>query len=394
MSMGEFEEKNKKDDSPALKNAADTTRRQFKKLWKIVSAHTGFDKLVADAQRGSSVRPPKSPGRHSLVLILLQLVPWLLAALFIISFFWDFEGFAIGLPGFRYPLDGLLRIISISGLIGFLTNWIAITMLFRPSKKRPLLGHGLIPAHKERIAFRLASAVSEDLINPEIIKRKIHDSGIITRYREKSLDWFKNIIDDPDFRTDIKNWVVEYSNDILADPDIRSNLARQVISEIDEALVNRSLEKAALKTYTFLRGREMQDIIEDAIAEIPSAVEKGLNNLDHVLDKLPEKIDKQGETIEEVVTILLYKLINQLDVHALVEDNLKNYDEGRLENMIRGATNEQLRYIQYLGAVLGTIGGFVIWQPVVSLSLILVLLLILYSADFLIGKFHPDTGNQ
>lgn len=385
-------EQNSNNGSRALKNAANTTRRQFKKLWKIVSAHTGFDKLVADSKKEKSVKPVKPPAKHSFILFILQLVPWLLALLFGVSFIWDFDGYAVGIPGFRYPLDGLLRIISISGLIGFLTNWIAITMLFRPSKKRPLLGHGLIPAHKERIAFRLASAVSEDLINPEIIKRKIHESGIITRYREKSLDWFKNIIDDPGFRTDIKNWVVEYSNDILADPDIRSNLARQAISEIDEALVNRSLEKAALKTYTFLRGREMQDIIEDAIAEIPAAVEKGLDNLDHVLDKLPEKIDEQAEAIEEMVTILLYKLVNQLDVHALVEDNLKNYDEGRLENMIRGATNEQLRYIQYLGAVLGTIGGFVIWQPAVSLGLILVLLSVIYLADFLIGKFQPDSG--
>ena len=35
------------------------------------------------------------------------------------------------------PLEGLLRIISVSGLIGFVTNWVAITMLFNPRQDRP-----------------------------------------------------------------------------------------------------------------------------------------------------------------------------------------------------------------------------------------------------------------
>jgi len=368
-------------------SAGDTSKKHLKRLWRIISHHSGFDDLSHQSPEKREPKKPRKTAKKPFLFFLLQVVPWVLTVLFAVSFFWDFDGYSISLFGTLYPLSGILRIVTISGLIGFLTNWIAITMLFRPSGKRPILGHGLIPAHKERIAYRLAHAVSEDLINPEIIKHNIHESQVISRYREKSVTWLKSIIDDPVFRNDIKKWVIEYSEAMIADAELRATLAQQVIREVDEALVNRSLEKAALKAYTFLRGKEMQDIIEDAIAGIPSSVEKGFDKLDHFLDELPDKLDRRGDILEEFVTTLLYRLVNQLDVHALVEDNLKTYDEARLEAMIRGATNEQLRYIQYLGAVLGTIGGLVIWQPVISLSAICILLALVFTLDYLIGSF-------
>ncbi|NBC04666.1 MAG: DUF445 family protein, partial [Bacteroidetes bacterium] len=95
--------------------------------------------------------------------------------------------------------------------------------------------------------------------------------------------------------------------------------------------------------------------------------ERNIGYIEEYLDEFPEKIHRNSDKIDEVITLLLYKLINQLNVQNLVEENLQKYDEQRLEMMIRNATNEQLKTIQYLGAVLGTIGGFVIWEPILSL---------------------------
>ena len=125
----------------------------------------------------------------------------------------------------------------------------------------------------------------------------------------------------------------------------------------------------------------MQDLVEDALTKLPAGVEKGLDKLDDFLDTLPDRIEQNSEVIENLVTNLLYKLINQLDVHALVEDNLRKYDEQRLEMLIKNASNDQLRYIQYLGAVLGTLGGFIIWKPVASLLVLALLILITLGID-------------
>ncbi|MDZ7680388.1 MAG: DUF445 family protein [Fodinibius sp.] len=289
---------------------------------------------------------------------------------FAASFFWDFQNISAQFWGLSLQFEGLLKILSVSGLIGFFTNWLAITMLFKPAEKRPILGHGLIPAQKNRIAFRLAQAVSDDLINPEIIKEKINESNVIARYREQSTRYIKGIIDDPEFRAELKQWVVQYLDEMIADPEIRGALAERILLQIEEAIHDKSFEKVALKAYSYVKGQEMQQIIEEALAQIPTSVESGLDKMDDLLDQLPQKIDDNSDAIENIVTSLLYKLINQLDVHALVEDNLRSYDEQHIANIIRTATNEQLHYIQYLGAVLGLIGGFVIWEPLLSVIIL------------------------
>ncbi|MEX2364138.1 MAG: DUF445 family protein, partial [Balneolaceae bacterium] len=354
-------------------------------LWELLR-HQADKYSAIDGAAAQQIIPPKKTSEHKWLLKLLFIIPYLLLAVFTFSFFWDFEGYTAQFFGISFNFEGILRILSISGLIGFLTNWLAITMLFRPVHRRPVLGQGLIPAQKERIAYRLARAVSEDLINPEIIKKKIHESQLISKYREKATVYVKNIIDDPEFRDGLKTLVVNYVDEMIADPKVRSMLAKTVIQQIDEAVAENSFEKVALKAYSFLKGQEMQVLVEDALHKLPTGIEKGLNKMDTFLDHLPEKLEAHSAMIEETVTSLLYKLVNQLDVHALVEDNLRQYDERKLENLIKNASNDQLQYIQYLGAVLGTFGGFIIWEPVASLTVLALLISGTILADQLIYR--------
>ncbi len=361
----------------------ENSKKYAGRLWSLISDRIESKTKELDASP-VHVAPPKSESRFKWLIKLLFIFPVFLLVGFVTSFFWDFNSVSGSIFGYTLNFEGLLRILSISGFIGFLTNWIAIKMLFRPTHRRPILGQGLIPAQKERIAFRLARAVSEDLINPEIIKKKIHESQAITKYREKATGYIKDIIDDPGFRTDLKELVVGYVDEMVADPEVRATLAQTVIDQIEGAIEQNSFERVALKAYSFLKGQEMQDLVEEALTKVPGGVEQGLNKLDDFLDDLPSRIEKHSGTIEDVVTSLLYKLINQLDVHALVEDNLRQYDEKRLEILIKNASNDQLQYIQYLGAVLGTLGGFVIWEPVASLSVIAIIILFTLGLDALL----------
>lgn len=381
------EDLNEKEKPDPTVSAKETTQYYTKQLWNLILRYSGFDQLTTDDTSPSNKKLKKRPKTHSSFLLsVLKTIPWVLGTIFFLSFFWDFQGISVRIPGASYPLEGLLKVVSVSGLIGFFTNWLAITMLFRPASKRPILGQGLIPAHKERVAYRLAHAVSEDLINPDVIKKKIRESNTITRYRELATDYLKSITDNTDFRSELKMLAVEYINSMIADPDVRTSIAKKVITEIDNSLENRSFEKVAVKTYTFLRGKEMQDIVEESLKRLPASVESGLEKLDDLLDELPAHIDRHSESVENVVTVLLYRLINQLDVHSLVEENLRRYDERKLEEMIKGATHEQLTYIKYLGAVLGTIGGFVIWQPLFSLAVLGVLLATILTLDHVLLK--------
>jgi len=368
----------------AIELAKEKTRSYAKDLWDILQRYSQSENIEL-SHRESRSSVPKNNFHSRKLLISLSLVPYLLVIMFLISFIWDFDNINWQFFNYSIAAEGLLKILSVSGLIGFLTNWLAITMLFKPVRKRPILGHGLVPAQKDRIAFRLAQTISKDLINPEIIKQKIHESDIISKYREQTSRYLKSIIGDPSFRADLKIWVVNYIDEMIANKEIRAAIAQKMIENIEEALKDKSIEKVALKAYSYIKGQEMQHIIEDALTQLPSSVERGLDKVDDLLDDLPAKIEKHSDAIESTVTNILYKLINRLDVHTLVEDNLKKYDEQRISHIIRGATNEQLNYIQYLGAILGTIGGLVIWQPLIStLALALIVFIVIALDNFLI----------
>jgi uncharacterized membrane protein YheB (UPF0754 family) len=371
---------------------AERTKEYGQQLWGIVQKQIEkrSDEKPSSINR---IGPEKKESKHKVLLKLLFLFPIFLIVTFITSFYWDFDGIQTTLFGYLIEFDGLMRILSISGLIGFLTNWLAITMLFRPAKKRPIFGQGLVPAQKDRIAYRLAAAVSEDLINPNIIKQKIQESNAIAKYRAQATEYIREVIDDPEFRSELKILAVNYVDEMVAQPDVRANIAESIIHQIENNIEENSFEKVALKAYSFIKGQEMQSLVEDALTKLPGGVEKGLDKLDSFLDTLPDKIEANSSTIENVVTSLLYKLINQLDVHALVEDNLREYDEQRLEKLIKNASNDQLQYIQYLGAVLGTFGGFIIWKPIGSLLLLMLIISITLGLDITLHWLKNNKAN-
>lgn len=365
-------------------DANDPNRDSIKGLGELLYRHLQPDTNEESRHKGTVAKVPVVEKLR--ILSVLKPIPWILLTIFIISFFWDFQGVGTTVYGLTLNFEGILKIISVSGMIGFLTNWIAITMLFRPLKKRPLLGQGLIPAHKERIAYRLAFAVSEDLINPNLINQKIKDSKAIQKYRKLTLAHLKRVTTTDAFRKDLKDWLVNYLRSIVQNPEFRKSISKQLLHEIENSLQDKVLEKAALKTYTFFRGQSLNEFIEEVLQNLPVTAERNIRFLDEYLDDLPRKIYANSDQIDEMILQILNRLVNQLNVQKLVEENLRKYDEKKLENMIRNATNEQLKTIQYLGAVLGTIGGFVIWEPVISLVILSTLFGTVYLLDRMLFK--------
>jgi len=358
-----------------------TEENHISKLGDLFAQYLSFDLAKKKGKAGNLVSAPNSEKLR--ILTFLKPIPWLLSGLFLFSFYWDFQNFSAAFWGITLHFEGILRIISVSGMIGFLTNWLAITMLFRPLKKRPLLGQGLIPAHKERIAFRLAHAVSEDLINPVLINEKIRESEAISRYRKHALLHLQRVTRKEEFRQDLKSWLISYIKSLIQDREFRRKVSDHILLELEDALQDKVLEKAALKTYSFFRGQSLHEFIEDLLLRIPVSAERNIAYVEDYLDELPARIDSNSEKLDEVILQVLNRLVNQLNVHELVEENLRKYDEQKLENMIRNATNEQLKTIQYLGALLGTIGGFVIWEPILSMSV----LVLLFGGVYLLDRY-------
>ena len=311
---------------------------------------------------------PKFDGGHATLLPLLRLIPWSLLLLFGISFAWDFPDMRFALLGRVFQLDGLMRIVAVSGLIGFLTNWVAITMLFNPRKPRPLFGQGLIPAQRERVIYRLATAVSEELINEEIIKQKIEENEVIPKYREIAMTVTRGVLEDEDFRTELKSLTADYVETVLTSDEVRQRIVEFVVEKI-ESYIGEGIGGMALKAYRYVNEDDFKARIDKAVHGIPMQLDVVLDEMDAFLDRIPEKIEARAEDIEDLATRVVLGFVENLDVYNMVMSNMMTYDEGKLEALIKNSSNEQLNYIKYLGGALGVLGGLVIWQPVPAVIL-------------------------
>jgi len=338
------------------------------------------------------VEPPRLVGAHARLLPILRVIPWILAALFGLSFVWDFPGVTLPIFGKTVVLEGLVRILSVSGLIGYATNWLAITMLFNPRRKHPVLGQGLIPAQRERVIFRLAKAVSEELINEEIIKQKIEENEVIPKYREMAMKVTRGVIEDPEFRAELKALATDYVERVLTSQQVQDRLVSITVEKIEE-YAGQGLGGFALKTYRMLKEEEFIGRVEKAIHELPASLDTVLDEMDSLLDRVPGLIEARSDEIEAWATRVVLGFVENLDVYTMIMSNMVKYDDQQLENLLKKTSNEQLNYIKYLGGVLGFFGGFVIWQPAPAIVFFGTLGLVLWGLDIALLRLRDAGGS-
>ncbi|MGB3541504.1 DUF445 family protein [Rubrivirga sp.] len=324
--------------------------------------------------------PPRMVGRVGQLIPFLRVIPWLLAALFALSFWWDFTGLEVALFGQSFPIEGLLKVLTVSGLIGFGTNWLAITMLFQPREKRAIIPQGLIPAQRERVIYRLSEAISRELINADIIKQRIQESGVIGRYRDLALDVVRGVVEDPGFRTDLKTIAQGYAQEVLGSESVRREVARLAVSKVEEQ-AGGGLGGVALRLYRTFAEDDFQRRVDRALDELPDAVVPLLDRIDSALDAVPAKVEDRADEIEEAATNAVLSFVEGFDVRTMISERARQFDEGQLEGLLKSTSNEQLNYIKYLGAILGVFGGFVIWAPLASLAVFLTIGLALWGID-------------
>lgn len=78
----------------------------------------------------------------------------------------------------------LFLIPVISAFIGWITNWIAIKMLFHPREPKRILGitfQGIFPKRQHQFALRLGKLVSSELLSFSDIEQKISDPENVSK---------------------------------------------------------------------------------------------------------------------------------------------------------------------------------------------------------------------
>ncbi|MBM3921766.1 MAG: DUF445 family protein [Sphingomonadales bacterium] len=93
---------------------------------------------------------------------------------------------------------GQILLVLISGFIGWVTNWIAIKMLFHPREPINLFGltiQGIFPKNQSQFAQKLGKLVSGEFLSFSDIEKKISEPGNIQKMMpliEQHVDTFLN----------------------------------------------------------------------------------------------------------------------------------------------------------------------------------------------------------
>ncbi len=134
----------------------------------------------------------------------------------------------------------LLFSTCICAFIGWLTNFLAIKMLFHPHKPVSVCGlklHGIFPKRQKALAANLATAIEDELFSHEDIQNAMHTPEFTARVKEKLLTGFT------DFLAHRLGEVHPMASMFLT-PELIDNIAKLLESEL-ERIVPALLETAA-----------------------------------------------------------------------------------------------------------------------------------------------------
>lgn len=287
----------------------------------------------------------------------------------------------------------------LGGIIGYITNDIAIKMLFRPRRaiyigkwKLPFTP-GLIPQQKDRIARSIGNVVSAQLLNAETLRASVLSDESLNAIRMRLLDVMNGLAQNEAAVKDFASQYVEESVVERTTAAVKENLERVIVRKMTEAdigtaIVERSIQKLMdrlrerlnIGLQTLLLNKEVTGQIETVLAaaindwikalapdivhtEIDRIGEELLNRRicdlyqDH-RDKLPEYADRIVDLYARVLESNMEKLVCAVDIGGIVYKKVAAFDAEQLENLIFGIMKRELRAIVYLGALLGFLMGF------------------------------------
>lgn len=284
----------------------------------------------------------------------------------------------------------------LGGIIGLITNGIAIRMLFRPLNAIKVFGltlpftPGLIPKEKPRIAKSLGDVVANNLLNEDVIKNgllspemddkiTIAVNGLIAKKStsdETLLELFYSFSGAERgalIITDVTNKVVGFSYERMVKMELGPLLSEIAVTEIVSNLQGSMFAMLINENLISSAKVKMSEIIERMVVEKGESIldnifeKESTNLLDKRLcdlyleyeDRIPEFVAWVISTYHQLIDKNIGILIHALDLSKLVEDQINGYDVLTFEKMLLEIMRKELNAIVWLGGLLGCIMGLV-----------------------------------
>ena len=285
----------------------------------------------------------------------------------------------------------------VGGVIGYITNDLAIRMLFRP-RKAVYVGKfhvpftpGLIPSQQGRIAQSIGGVISSQLLNEDTLRQTLLSEGTVGILRAKVRTALRvlskdersvsDLLRQPPIREKVNMSVDEIQEKLTVALTARIIDAKLGYAVVDSAVGNsmdfitqnklfaKLVDEKAQEGIRSMLAEKVNDIISDKAPDISKAIVERFRaelmeaRLCDLYAKHQDKEDTFVDSAAELYTAVLGdnigKLLEAINIERIVVERINSLDAAQLETMIFDIMKRELKAIVYLGALLGFIMGFV-----------------------------------
>lgn len=310
----------------------------------------------------------------------------------------------------------------LGGVIGYITNDIAIRMLFRPHTAKYVFGihipftPGIIPKEKGRIAEAVGGVISENLMNKDVLEKYLLSEDMIEKVRsaveefiatqqrnnETVVQFLGHYLSKEEIDTiaqNINRSITKQTYEKLVDSSVGEKVAHIAIDHVAQKLtINGAQEllsgiggalggiggmaaglfggNIVAKFLSMLRepaehflAKNINTMLRDNGEEIVSnmiggEVDAFFNKpVSKLLEGHEEQLAQAVNTIESIyrsiITEHLPKILQSIDISKIVRERINEMDVNETEKLIFQVMDKELKAIVWLGALLGLVMGSV-----------------------------------
>lgn len=308
----------------------------------------------------------------------------------------------------------------LGGVIGYITNDIAIRMLFRPHKAKYLFGihipftPGIIPKEKGRIAEAIGGVISENLMNKEVLEKYLLSEEMVSKVRSAAEEFIatqqkntenvsrflehylsKEEIDN--IANNINQSITKQTYEKLADASVGEKVAHIAIDHVAQKLTIDGAQELlsglggalgglggmaaglfggnivakflgmlrepaehflANNINTMLRNNG-EEIVSNMIdGEVDNFLNKPVcQMLEGHDEQLTQAVNNIESIYRSVITDHLPKILDSIDISKIVRERINEMDVNETEKLIFQVMDKELKAIVWLGALLGLVMG-------------------------------------
>ena len=289
---------------------------------------------------------------------------------------------------------------GVGAVIGYITNDIAIRMLFKPHQAKYIFGMrvpftpGIIPKEKSRIATAIGKAVSENLMNREVLEKSLLSDEMMVKIgnaidefvttqsqNNETIEQFAlHYLPQEDIdamRNNVSNGIINAVTEKLQDRNLGTSIARlateHVLAKTRNSLAGRlgaePIVKAVAKPLEQLLAKNINEILQNNSQEmVESLVRQESNRLmGMTMSSLTSGHDDQVEQVKSgvmnayktVITEHLPRILEDINICSIIEERINAMDMDEAEAIILDVMKKELKAIVWLGALLGAVMGTV-----------------------------------